>query len=139
MQFNNRVLGTIAIATSPLMALELILRTTGHLPGGEFGAADAVIGLIYLCGFLATLVALRKLGITGRHRWTTVLFALQLILLLLAALQQGLELVRASTTSAMFALADAAWPLSHTLMCATGIAVLTARQWTGRSEEHTSE
>jgi hypothetical protein len=127
---NNRVLGSIAIATSPLMLLELILGLTGHLPGGEFGAADAVVGLIYLSGFLATLLGLRTLGLTGYRRWTTVLFGLQLALLLLAALQQCLELAQADRASTIFGLADAAWPLSHILMCATGIAMVTARQWT---------
>jgi hypothetical protein len=55
---------------------------------------------------------------------------LQLGLLSLAALQDLLELAQANTSSLIFAIADIAWPLSHILMCATGIAVLTARQWT---------
>ncbi|MBV9224395.1 MAG: hypothetical protein JOY85_10230, partial [Acidobacteriaceae bacterium] len=52
-------------------------------------------------------------------------------LLLLAAVQQSLELAQANTLSGLFGLADLAWPLSHLLMCAAGMAILTARCWTG--------
>ena len=130
MQLDNRKLGTIAIVASPLMLAEFILSSTRHLIGGEFGPADAVIGLIYLAGFFATLMGLRTLRITGSDRWTTILFGVQVALLLLAALQQVLELAGASTESAIFGLADAAWPFSHMLMCVTGIAILRARRWT---------
>jgi hypothetical protein len=131
MRFNVQTLGTIAMATSPLMLLEFLLIATGHLPGGEFGAADAIIGLVYLCGFLAALVGLRKLRITGNRIWAGILFYCQVGLLFLAALQQALELLHTNTSSHLFALADAAWPLSHILMCGTGVAVLIARRWRG--------
>jgi hypothetical protein len=131
MRIDARTLGTIALTTSPLMLLELVLAATGHLPGGEFGPLEAFIGLVYLCGFFATVIALKDLGVTGKRGWAKMLFDFQVGLLLLAALQQALELAQTSTVSGLFGLADAAWPFSHMLMCGTGVAVLSARRWTG--------
>ena len=145
MSFDARTMGTIALITSPLMLLEALLLTTDHLPGGELGRGDAIIGLIYLCGFGATLIGLNQTGVTGRYRtaqngqqgtlcarsWVQILFVAQMSLLLLAAVQQSLELAQANTLSGLFGLADLAWPLSHLLMCAAGMAILTARCWTG--------
>ena len=129
--FDTRILGTVAMVTSPLMLVEFALAKSGRLPGGHFGLIDAVFGAVYLCGFCATLIGLRRLRITGRGWGSAVLFGIQIALLPLAGVQQVLELARANQNSTLFGLSDAAWPLSHTLMCATGIAVLFARQWRG--------
>ena len=85
MRFDVRTLGTVTLASSPLMLVECILAVTGHLPGGEFGPADAVFGLVYLCGFLAAIVALKKLQITGNRGWAAIFFYFQLCLLFMAA------------------------------------------------------
>jgi len=131
MRFNVRTLGTVTLTSSPLMLVEWILAFTGHLPGGEFGPADAVIGLVYLCGFLAAIVALKKLQITGNRGWAAIFFYFQVCLLLMAAQQQVLEMFRTDAHPKLFAIADAAWPLSHISMCGTGVAVLVAQRWRG--------
>jgi hypothetical protein len=111
------------------MLLEYILAASGHLRGGEFGLADALIGLVYLCGFLSAIVALKSLQITGDRGWTRIYIYFQMGLVFIAAQQQVLEILRTDTSSKLFGIADAAWPLSHISMCGTGVAILLAQRW----------
>ncbi len=128
---NHRTLGAIAMAASPMLLIEFLLAKTGHLPGGEFGSADAALGLVYLAGFFAALVGLRRLRATGESGWAAVCFGVQMALLSAAALEQLLELARVGTGSAFFGLADAAWPLIHLSLSITGLFVLLAGRWKG--------
>jgi hypothetical protein len=90
-----------------------------------------MIGLIYLTGFFASLLGLRRLRVAGEGFWADVLFRVQATLLSAAALQQLLESIGVRPDNWLFSITDAAWPFSHIFMCATGIAVLLARSWKG--------
>jgi hypothetical protein len=131
MRLNVRTLGMVTMATSPLMLVEYILAASGHLPGGEFGRADAIIGLVYLGGFLSAVIALNRLQVTGDRGWKRIYSWLQVGLLFMAAQQQVMEISRTDTSSKLFGIADAAWPLSHISMCGTGVAIVLAQRWRG--------
>jgi hypothetical protein len=75
---------------------------------------------------------MRRLRATGRGRGARVLFAVQLVGLLLAMTQQPQDqLGRHPLGGAFYTASDLAWPLSHLLMLVVFAAVWRAGVWTG--------
>jgi hypothetical protein len=99
-----------------------------HAPSVRANAFD----LAYLAGFAASAAGLRRLRATGRGRGAAALTAVQALGLALAATQDLQDLAGARPLGgAFYAVADAAWPLSHVLMLAVFAAVWRARVWGG--------
>lgn len=130
----QRALGALGMVAAPAFFVQWIAD-------GPFAAAAAPQGpdlrrslfdLLYLAGFMASAVALRRLRATGSGRGAAVLFAVQMLGLALAATQdlQDLAGVR-PLGGAFYAASDVAWPLSHVLMLVVFAAVWRARVWTG--------
>jgi hypothetical protein len=130
----RRALAVVGMLASPAFLVQ-------WLADGPFAAAAApqvpnvranAMDLVYLAGFAASVVGLRRLRATGAGRGAAVLFAVQLVGLCLAASQdlQDLAGVRA-LGGAFYAAADVAWPVSHVLMLVVFAAVWRARVWTG--------
>jgi hypothetical protein len=93
---------------------------------------SGVFDLVYLAGFAASVVGVRRLRATGRGRGAAALFAAQVLGLGLAASQEVQDLAGAKPLgNAFYLAADVAWPLSHVLMLAVFAAVWRARVWTG--------
>jgi hypothetical protein len=87
---------------------------------------------VYLSGFAASAVALRRPARHGSGRGAAVLFAVQLLGLAMAATQDLQDLAGVKPLGgAYYAASDAAWPLSHVLMLVVFVAVWRARVWTG--------
>lgn len=129
---HTKLLGIIAMIASPMMLVEFILRYTVGLPGGEFGKFEAVLGLVYLLGFLSSALGLRLLRVTGRGTTGGVLFSIQVVGVLLAAGQNILQLSgHPDLKSTLFQIGDVAWPLSHVFLLVIGAAVLMAKVWAG--------
>jgi hypothetical protein len=109
---------------------------------GPFAAAAAapqgpdlrrnLLDLLYLAGFAASAVGLRRLRATGSGRGAAVLFAVQLLGLAMAATQDLQDLAGVRPLGGAYYMAsDVAWPLSHVFMLVVFAAVWRARVWTG--------
>jgi hypothetical protein len=123
-------LGIVTMLTSPgLWASQLLY---GPVAGPEHPAAH-LLPLCFLVGWACAAIGLRRDRATGRGHAGGRLFALQLLLLGLAMLQQvqDLRLAVGERSGAFYGLTDAAWPLSMLLMLAVGAAVARAREWVG--------
>jgi hypothetical protein len=95
-------------------------------------ARDNLLGLVYLVGFAASAIGLRRLRATGRGRGAAALFAVQAVGLTLAACQQLQDLTGTRPLGdAFYGACDVAWPLSHMLMLVVFAAVWRAGVWTG--------
>jgi len=107
---------------------------------GEFARSrpNAVLGLLFLIGWAASLVALRRARATGRGAAGAALFVAQAAGLTLAAMQQIQDFLYpgAPPQTTFYAVCDAAWPLSVLAMIVTGIFAAVAhvmkgwRRWT---------
>jgi hypothetical protein len=126
----NSLLGLLAVLAAPVFLVQwLASPPSSELPSDGLGA---MLGLCYLVGFACSVVALRRDRATGRGAGAATLFAVQLLGLALAAGQQLQDaLQRRPLGDTVYRVCDLAWPASHLLMLAAGVAVLRARVWTG--------
>jgi hypothetical protein len=129
---NHKVLGVLGMVAAPLMLVELLLSRAMGISIGQFGRFEGLLGIIYLAGFLSSVVGMRILRATGKGKVAAALFWIQIAGLLLASCQNVLQLFgHPDLNSRFFRIADAAWPCSHIFMIVIFIAALYAKVWTG--------
>ncbi len=127
---NNRVLGMLAFIGAPMLLLQSAAMVFAQ---GQKLAADrfiAFLGVLYIGGWMAGVVGMRRLRVTGDRQGSKVLFIIQIFVLSLALLfsiQESIGL----TNSIFFRITDAAYPLSHLLMLVVGVSVWRAHVWRG--------
>jgi hypothetical protein len=128
-----RVLGTIGVLGAPMMAIEGIYREVRHFGDMQDDWFVGAVSMIYVAGWVCSLVGARRLRATGTSRASAALFGLQLAGLLLAgawAVWAALGVGPVPGTP-LFTAGDTAWPVSHLLMLAMAAFVFRARVWRG--------
>jgi hypothetical protein len=128
----QRLLGALGMLASPAFFVQwLAFPGIGAGVPAE-GPVHSFIDLTYLVGFAACAIGIRRARATGHGRGAAVVFAIQMLGLVLAASQdvQDLAGVRPFGEAAYRA-TDAAWPLSHMYMLVVAVAVWRAKVWTG--------
>jgi hypothetical protein len=127
---NTRHLGTVGIVASPML---LIQAARSGFDSAAPDRTNAVLGLVFLIGWACSAVGLRRLRATGAGAGGAALLGVQLVGLGLAASQQVQDFVLRSpdTDSALYRIADAAWPLSVMFMLVVGGAALASRRLSG--------
>jgi hypothetical protein len=98
---------------------------------GAAAYVASALGMLYLIGWIASAVAMRRLRVTGAGAFGRVVFIVQLAGLSLALVFNALEMARANPDTLFFRVADIAWPASHIFMLVVGALVLAARVWRG--------
>lgn len=130
----TRALGVVGLLGAPAFLVQWAAAgfQAPNAPPPRDDVATIVTCAVYIVGFLAGAVGLRRLRATGRGCGAAALFAVQLALLLLAAGQPLQDAFGVQPLGARGYLAsDLSWPLSHVLMLAVGAAVLRAGVLTG--------
>jgi hypothetical protein len=125
-----RLLGVIGILGAPGLLIDASIRHALGDTGEGVIASSSIVGLIYIVGWAASMIGLRRLRLTGEGALAKGVFWMQMMGLALAAGQQIMELIGtpALLHSRFFGICDAAWPLSHLFMLVVGGMVLaTAR------------
>lgn len=133
----NRILGILAIIGAPLLLLQFLLGTRGmNAEGGEKNALIALLGVFYIGGWISGATGMFRAGTYGESKASKIVFALQIVLLSFALMFSVFETfgVTYENGSALFAVFDAGYPLSHLFMIVVGIFVLRARRWRGFSK-----
>lgn len=109
----------------------------GSLLGGtDFASTSrvsALLGLLFLLGWMCSAIGLRLLRATGDSALGKGVFVLQMIGLLLAGSQQVQDLIQLNPNNGSFfySVSDAAWPLSVLFMLVVGIFTLKTKVWEG--------
>lgn len=121
-----RLLGVIGMIGAPALLLEILLQVRDQRMIG-------LLSLIYVSGWISSAIGLRRLKASGESAWSRAVFAVQMAGLLLALAWALQEIVRVEPgrMSALFTVADAAWPLSHVFMLVIAGFVIKARAWRG--------
>ena len=87
------------------------------------------IELLYVFGWMSSIVALLRLNATGRSIGGKLILGILLVTLTLAAAESAMIAFVANPdqSTLFYKITDIAWPFSHTFMLVVGIAVLVAR------------
>ena len=85
--------------------------------------------LLYIAGWMTSIVALWRLNATGRGAIGRAILALQLAGLTLAGAESVMiaSVPNLDQSTLLYQMTDIAWPLSHVFMLMVGTAVLVAR------------
>lgn len=124
MRTSQQALGIIGMLCAPAMFVAI-----AFFP--PFSTAENALGLVYLVGFLASVVGLRLSRATGHGKAAIVVLAVHLVGLALAWSQNTLDLLGRGKDTVLYTVADISWPVSHVFMLVVGGLVLKARVWTG--------
>jgi hypothetical protein len=134
---NNRILGLPAIIGAPMLLLQFLLGTRGiNSEGGEKNALIALLGVLYIGGWMCGAIGMFRLRTYGESRGSKIVFVQQMILLSLALMFSVFETFGATYENGgvLFAVFDAGYPLSHLFMIVVGIFVWRAGVWRGFSK-----
>ena len=125
---STRLLGTIGMVGAPMLLLAFFLYALGD---GAAAYVASALGMLYLIGWGASAIGMRRLRVTGTGATAKVVFVVQLVGLSLALVFNALEIMRANPDTLLFRVTDLAWPASHVFMLVVGALVMATRVWRG--------
>jgi hypothetical protein len=125
-----RRLGALAMLAAPMLFVEVIMFVTSDDPNRN-SPLVGVAGLLYLAGWICSLVALRRLGVLGTSVAGRIVYWVQITLVVAAALFSAQELLYGAAERLPFPVLDLAWPLTHTFMLVTGGVAIGSGVWKG--------
>lgn len=131
----NRLLGVLGMIGAPMLFLETILRMMNVLPQNTDSFWIGFIEMIYIGGWIALAVGMRRLRVTGNGLGSVIAFGLQMIGLILAFLFTIQVMFGESygkpDATLFFTICDAGFPFSHLFMLVVGVMVWRAGIWRG--------
>ncbi len=120
---NNKILGTIAILSAPFLGIDFIVNGAQPVHSWTTG----LYGLIYMLGWMCSVIGLQTLQATGNTRFGKVILVIQLFVLTMAQVWNMAVMFNVSQESFLFWFFDPFWPLSNICMLIVGIKVLVAK------------
>src|SRR5688572_631113 len=122
---SNRVLGIFAPIGSPWLFIGMYLEQRNpRLLDSWF---TGVWGLIFISGWICSVIALRRLKATGNSSFGKILLIVLLIILSLANVSNVIQVIVEKDKPPYFMVLDMCWPLSNVIMLITGIMVIIAK------------
>ena len=127
-----RLLGTIGMICAPALYIGSFFHSGNFDEPNPNQAFASLFGVIYLCGAMASAIAMRQLRVTGNRISAAILLAVQMVGLFLAMCFDIIEYAapRLKESTAFF-ITDMAYPFSHVLMIIVGISVWRTGIWNG--------
>lgn len=131
----NRLLGILGMVGAPMLLLETILRIANVLPQNTDNFWIGFVEMIYIGGWIALAVGMRRLRVTGNNLGSKITFGLQMIGLILAFLFAVQVSFGASpekpNATLFFKICDLGFPFSHLFMIIVGVMIWRAEIWKG--------
>ena len=130
----TKQLGYFALIGAPCLAIGLGLEA---LNGGPIRSAwMGVWGVLYISGWMAAIIALRRLGVLEaedptKRRFGRVVGQIILVTLTLANVLNVWEVIAPTYKPTFYYLFDLGWPASNLMMLAVGVVILRANQLRG--------
>lgn len=135
LSIGNRWLGGLCLIGAPMLLVQFIFNPGGVAnPEPTFqGRIIAFLGVLYMGGWLAGAVGMRKLKVTGTGLGSYIVFIIQVIGLILATMFSVLDTFGLTYENGglIFAVTDIAYPFSHLLMIVVGVLTWRAGVWPG--------
>ncbi|RRB06642.1 hypothetical protein [Larkinella rosea] len=130
---NTKLLGIMALVGAPFLCINTYLHVQNH--GGQLvyhtTPLSGFLGILYISGWLCSIIGLRRLGATGADNFGRIISPLILSTLTLANSWNVYEMVLPDHNTLLYRLLDAFWPISNLVMIGVGIAVVRAGRLTG--------
>jgi hypothetical protein len=126
---NLRLLGLCALLGAPFLFITYI--TFGAGLATQKSVLDGLYSVLYMSGWMCSIVGLWKAGATGSNRWGRIVLIIQLLFLSLANVSNFMLLLQVGLKSPLYIVLDLFWPVSNIWMLATGITVATANRLQG--------
>ncbi|WP_461397360.1 hypothetical protein [Flavitalea sp.] len=125
---SNKTLGIIAMICSPFLFMEML---SDHKFGLRNTSAAGVADLIYMTGWICSILGLIKQEATGNKKWGRRLLRLNLVFLGVACIWNIWTAVDPTNNSALYRVLDFFWPASNILLFITGIVIAVQKKLTG--------
>lgn len=114
----------------------LCINTYIHVPdpNAHVYVTDSLSGffdLLYISGWLCSIIGLRRIGAMGRDRFGRIITALSLGSLTLANIWNVYEMILPDHNTILYHALDSFWPISNVVMIGVGIAVIRAKKLNG--------
>jgi hypothetical protein len=121
---NNRVLGIIAMVCAPAMLVDELLRL-----GEENALITGIASMVFMAGWICSNIGMQRMRATGTGSWGQAVLRIQLVGLVLAFMFGFIEATGVlDENDIVFAVTDAAWPLSMLWMVVVGITTVMANR-----------
>lgn len=129
----NRLLGLLCLIGAPMLLIQFILNPGGETQLTTSGRIIAFLGVLYMGGWLAGAIGMRKLRVTGNGSGSKIVFIIQAIGLSLATIFSVLDTLGFNHENGglIFLITDLAYPFSHLFMIVVGIMTFRAGGWKG--------
>lgn len=122
---SNKTLGTLAFIGSPWLFLGPYIEQ--RVPGLEDSWFTGVWGILFISGWICSVIVLRRLKTTGSSTFGKVILVALIAFLTLANLSNLIQIIVEKDKPAYFMLFDIFWPLSNLVMLVMGVAVILIR------------
>jgi len=126
---NTRTLGFIAMLGSPFLAIDMF--SNGIFERYQPSTMSSIFSLVYMTGWVCSIVALYKMKATGTRRLGRSVLVVQLLFLTLGEIWNIYSIIKPFETSMLFRILDLFWPISNCFMFFTGLTVLMAKRLSG--------
>ena len=129
---SNKLLGIVALIGAPFLAINTYIHVPD--PAAHVYNTDSLSGfldLLYISGWLCSIIGLRRLGATGNDRFGRTIILVSLGTLILADIWNVYEMVLPNHDTLLYHILDMFWPISNVVMIGVGIAVIRAGKLTG--------
>jgi hypothetical protein len=110
-------LGLVAMVTSPFLGIQMCLSPDGR------DSASGVFDLLYMIGWMCTIVGLLQLDATGKNHSGKIVLYVQLALLTIANAWNIWTIFDPLNESLFYFLVDFSWPLSNICLLIVGIVI----------------
>jgi hypothetical protein len=120
MKLTNKYLGAIGMVAAPFLFLQMIAGNDGNDYNTSLGG---FFDLIYMFGWMCSIVGLHRLKFINSRRCADVLFQVQLGFLFLANIWNAWVIFDPANKSNLFFVLDMCWPLSNLCLLAIGIPI----------------
>ncbi len=133
LSLTTRILGALCMIGAPMLLMQFILNPSGETELTTLGRIIAFLGVLYMGGWLAGAVGMRRLRVTGNGTGSKIAFIIQTIGLSLATLFSVLDTLGFNPENGgiLFLVTDVAYPFSHLFMIVVGMMTLRTKVWRG--------
>lgn len=118
---SNRLLGILALIGSPWLFIGMYLEQ--RIPRLLDSWFTGVWGLLFISGWICSVIALRRLKATGNSSFGKILLIVLLVTLGVANVSNLIQVIVEKDKPSYFMFLDMCWPLSNVIMLITGIMI----------------
>lgn len=128
MKPSNKLLGVCGMLAAPFLTFQLLVGQAADAYNTSLGG---FFDLIYMAGWMCSIVGLMRLQAAGLRKNSQILFYIQLVFLCVANAWNIWVIIDPTNNSTLFFILDLFWPLSNVFMLVLGIVIAVKGVLTG--------